>query len=66
MEARSGRSFKKFKGGFTHIFIALDKFTKWIESKPTASITAGKAVEFISKIMYQFGVPNNIITDNIT
>jgi hypothetical protein len=23
--------FKKAKGGFTHIFIAVDKFTKWIE-----------------------------------
>jgi hypothetical protein len=38
---------KKAKGGFTHIFVAVDKFTKWIEAKPTASITAAKAVEFI-------------------
>jgi hypothetical protein len=56
-------------GPFLHgvwIFIALDKFTKWIESKPTSSITVAKAVEFISKIMYQFDVPNNIITDNGT
>jgi transposase InsO family protein len=34
--------------------------------KPDASITAAKAVEFIKKIMYQFGIPNNIITDNGT
>jgi transposase InsO family protein len=58
--------FKIAKAGFTHIFIAVDKFTKWIEVKPTASITAAKAVEFIKEIMYRFGVPNNIITDNGT
>jgi hypothetical protein len=39
--------FKKAKGGFTHIFVAVDKFIKWIEVKPPASITVAKAVEFI-------------------
>jgi hypothetical protein len=54
------------KGGLTHIFIAMDKFTMWIKVKPDASITAAKAVEFIKEIMYRFGVSNNIITDNGT
>jgi transposase InsO family protein len=58
--------FKKAKGGFTHIFIALDKFTKWVKVKPAASFTAAKAVELIREIMYRFGVPNNIITHNGT
>jgi hypothetical protein len=58
--------FKKAKGGFTHIFIAVDKFTKWIKVKPVSSITVAKAVEFIKDIMYRFGVPNNIITHNGT
>jgi transposase InsO family protein len=58
--------FKNAKGGFTHIFITVDKFTKWIEVKLVASITAAKAVEFIKEIMYRFHVPNNIITDNVT
>jgi transposase InsO family protein len=58
--------FKKAKAGFTHIFITVDKFTKWIEVKPTASITAANEVEFIKEIMYRFGIPNNIITDNGT
>jgi transposase InsO family protein len=58
--------FKKAKGGFTQIFIAEDKFTTWIEVKPTASITIAKAVEFIKEIMYIFGIPNNIIIDNGT
>jgi hypothetical protein len=58
--------FKKAKGEFTHLFVLVDKFTKWIKAKPTASITVAKAVEFIKEIMYQFGIPNNIITDNGT
>jgi hypothetical protein len=58
--------FKKAKGRFIHIFVAVDKFTKWVEAKPTASTTAAKAIEFIKEIMYMFAVPNNIITDNGT
>jgi hypothetical protein len=58
--------FKKAKVGFTHIFVVVDKFTKWIEVKPATSITAAKAVGFNKEIMYRFGVPNNIITDNET
>jgi transposase InsO family protein len=58
--------FKKVKGGFMHIFIAVDKLTKWIEVKPTASIIVAMAVEFIKEIMHRFDVPNNIITDNGT
>jgi transposase InsO family protein len=58
--------FKKAKGGFTHIFIVVDKFMKWIKIKPAASIIGAKAVEFIKEIMYRFGIPNNIITDNGT
>jgi transposase-like protein len=58
--------FKKAKGGFTHIFVAVDKFTKWIKVMLAASITASKALEFIKEIMYRFGIPNSIITDNGT
>jgi transposase InsO family protein len=58
--------FKKAKGRFTHIFIVVDKFTKWVEVKPAASSTIAKVVEFVKEIMYMFGVPNNIITDNRT
>jgi transposase InsO family protein len=44
----------------------MDKFTKWVEAKPIASITAVEVVAFVKEIMYIFGVPNNIITDNGT
>jgi transposase InsO family protein len=56
--------FKKVKGRFTHMFILVDKFRKWVEAKPATSIIVAMAVEFIKEIMYMFGVPNNIITDN--
>jgi transposase InsO family protein len=58
--------FKKAKGAFTHIFVVVDKFTKWIEVKHATPITAAKLVEFIKEIMYRFGISNNIITDNGT
>jgi hypothetical protein len=58
--------FKMAKGGFTHVFIVVDKLTKWIEVKSATSIKAANEVEFISDIMYQFGVPNNIITEHGT
>jgi transposase InsO family protein len=58
--------FKKAKCGFTHMFFIVDKFMKWIKLKHVASITSAKAVEFIKKIVYRFGVPNNFITDNGT
>ena len=50
-------------GGYNHIFVAVDKFTKWIEVKPVTATTAAKAAEFIEEISLRFGVPNRIITD---
>ena len=57
---------RRAPSGFTHLFIAIDKFTKWIEAKPVATITAAKAKEFFQDIMVRFGVPNSIITDTGT
>ena len=50
-------------GGFTHILVAVDKFTKWIEVKPITKISSDRVVEFISEILSRFGFPNTIITD---
>jgi transposase InsO family protein len=55
--------FKKAQGGYTHVLVAINKFTKWIEYKPIASLTSAKAVEFIQDIMFRFRISNNIITD---
>jgi hypothetical protein len=55
--------FKKAQGGYTHVLVAINKFTKWIEYKPIASLTSAKTVEFIQDIIFRFGIPNSIITD---
>ena len=57
---------QKASGGFTHFFVAIDKFTKWIEAKPVAKIIAAKAKEFFQDIVVRFSVPNRIIIDNGT
>jgi hypothetical protein len=33
-------------GGFTHVLVAIDKFTKWIEYKPITKLSADKVVNF--------------------
>src|SRR5207247_2070678 len=52
--------------GYTHLFVAIDKFTKWIKAKLVTTIIAAKAKEFFQDIVVRFGVPNRIITDNDT
>jgi hypothetical protein len=58
--------FKKASGGLTHLLIAIDKFTKWVEAKPLAKISSKQAIDFIEDIIFRFGVPNSIIIDNDT
>lgn len=48
------------------MLVAVDKFTKWIEAKPFAKIRSWEDAAFFRDIVYQFGVPNSIITDNGT
>ena len=57
---------KKALGGFTHLFVVVDKFTKWIEVKPITNIRSEEAVKFFLNIIYWFGVPNYIITNHGT
>jgi hypothetical protein len=40
-------AFKKAQGEYTNVLVAIDKFTKWIEYKPIASLTSANAMEFI-------------------
>jgi hypothetical protein len=58
--------FKKAPKGWTHLLVAIDKFTKWVEAKPLAKIGSKQAVDFIQDIIFHFGLPNSIITDNGT
>jgi transposase InsO family protein len=44
----------------------MDKFSKWIEAVPVTNQEATTAVKFSESIVYRYGVPNSIITDNGT
>ena len=48
------------------MLVAVDKFSKWIEARPIIKIKFGQAMQFFTDIVYRFGVPNSIITDNVT
>jgi hypothetical protein len=50
-------------GGFTHILVAIDKFTKWIKYKLITKLTPDRVVDFISDIPHRLGFPNTIIAD---
>jgi hypothetical protein len=57
---------QKAPGGYTHLLIAIDKFSKWIEVRPQNNIRSEQTVAFFTNIIHRFGVPNSIITDNGT
>ena len=49
------------------IIVATDYFTKWVEAKLYAELTAKKVCDFVEEnIVTRFGVPEMIITDNGT
>jgi transposase InsO family protein len=55
---------RKALGGYIHLLVAIDKFSKWVEVRPITNVRAEQAVTFFTDIIYRFGVPNSIITDN--
>jgi transposase InsO family protein len=55
---------RKAPWGYTHLLVAIDKFSKWVEVRPITNLRAEQAVTFFTDIIYRFGVPNSIITNN--
>jgi transposase InsO family protein len=47
---------KRTTGGFTHLLVVIDKFSKWIKARPITNIRSEQAVLFFT----------DIITDNGT
>jgi transposase InsO family protein len=60
------RSLAEGTRGFSHLLVAIEKFSKWIEVRPLTSIRSEQAVAFFTNIIRRFGVLNSIITDNDT
>jgi hypothetical protein len=48
------------------MLVAVDKFTKWLETAPVTTQDCTTAINFIKFIVFRFGVPHSIITDNRT
>jgi hypothetical protein len=48
------------------MLVADDKFTMWIEATPVNMQDSTVVINFIKSIIFHFGVPHNIITDNET
>jgi hypothetical protein len=55
---------KEALGGYTHLLVAINKFSKWTKARPITKIKFEQAVLFFRDIIHWFGVPNSIITDN--
>ena len=58
--------FKRSKDKKTHLLVAVDKFTKWVEAEPVSKCDAATAVQFMKRVIFRFGFPHSIITDNGT
>jgi hypothetical protein len=60
------RPLKKAPEGYTHLLVAVDKFSKWIEARSITKIKSEQAVLFFHDIIHWFRVLNSIITNNGT
>ncbi len=59
-----GKLHKSWPGGHVYLLVAVDKFTKCIEAAPVTSADATSVINFVKGIVFRFGVPNSIVTDN--
>jgi transposase InsO family protein len=59
-----GKLHKASPGGYEYLLVAVDKFTKWVEAKPINSPDAASAIKFVKGLVFRFGVPHSIVTDN--
>ncbi|GAU40562.1 hypothetical protein TSUD_35790 [Trifolium subterraneum] len=50
-----------------YLIVAVDYFTKWIEAKPLAKISASNILRFFKRnILARFGIPQVVVTNNGT
>ena len=49
--------FKKARGSMTHLLVAVDKFTEWVEAKPIAKCDGATATRFLKELIYRYGYP---------
>ena len=61
-----GKLPRSSQGVYVYLLVAVDKFTKWIKAMPVTKQSGHSAVKFFESIVYRFGVPHSIITNNET
>ena len=49
--------FKRSKDKKSHLLVAVDKFTKWVEAEPVSKCDAAMVVQFMKKVIFCFGFP---------
>ena len=52
--------FKRSKDKKTHLLVAVDKFTKWVEAESVSNYYAVTMVQFIKKVIFRFGFPTTL------
>jgi transposase InsO family protein len=57
---------KSSRGSHTYLLVTIDKFSKWIEAILVTNQEATMSVKFFESIVYRYGVPNSMITNNGT
>jgi hypothetical protein len=57
---------QKVPGSFTHLMVAIDKFSKWIEVRPLANTKSEQAVVFFTNIIHRFIRGATTITSKFT
>ena len=58
--------FERSKDKKTHLLVAVDKLTKWVEAEPVSKCDAATAVQSMKRVVFCLGFPHSIITDNGT
>src|ERR1043165_6973681 len=56
--------FKRSPNKNTHLLVAVDNFTKWVEAEPVSKCDAATTLKFLKKIIFRFRYPHSIRSDN--
>jgi hypothetical protein len=61
-----GKLHKSWPSGHINMLVVVNKFPNWIEATPVTTQDSTIAINFIKSIVFRFGIPHSIITDNGT
>jgi hypothetical protein len=56
--------FPRDVGGYEYLYVAINKFTKWLTVVAVTNIDKHSILMFLRGIVSYFGVPNRVITNN--